>query len=145
MTTTGKTITTLTAQQTLESWREALRTCLALAEAYEPDEHDTKSEERGQLPWGLIDLASRIGYELYMRRSWTLPYRNPWEVSFPMNEDGESLFGLIEELIKDDDGFAQLEHDYGQGSARGPRLSRKADYSKPFGWNFEELDKQHGL
>lgn len=137
MTTTGKTTTTLTAQQTLESWREALRTCLELAEAYEPDEHDIKSEEREQMPWGLTELASRIGYELYMRKSWTLPlFHQATDL-----EDG-SLFDLIGFLIRADDDFAQLEHDYGQASSRGPRLSRKADYSKEFGWNHDEINKQ---
>ena len=140
MTTTGKTTTTLTAQETLDAWKDALRNSLALVEAYKPDEYDTKSERKGELPWGLIDLASRIGYELYMRRSWTLSYGPPWEVSFPTNQNGESLFGLIEQLIKDDDGFEQLVWDYGQAGGT-QRLSRKADYSKPFGWNFEELNR----
>jgi hypothetical protein len=137
MTTTGKTTTTLTAQQTLDAWKDALRNSLALVEAYKPDEYDTKSEERGQMPWGLTDLASRIGYELYMRKSWTLPLFHQVTDS----EDG-SLFDLIGLLIRGDDDFAQLEHDYGQASTQGPRLSRKADYSKEFGWNHDEMNRQ---
>ena len=135
MTTTGKTITTLTAQQTLDAWKEALRNSLALVEAYELSASDIEEEQQGQLPEGLWTLATRIGEELYMRRSWTLPlFPHPkQEKPFPLTEDGESLFGLIEELIKSDESFEQLVWDYGQ--AGGTRsLSRKADYSKEFGW-----------
>lgn len=134
-----------TAQETLDAWKDALRNSLALVEAYELSALDIEEEQAGGLPRGLWYLASDIGEELYMRRSWTLSFpRGPVELTepFPLTEEGESLFGLIEELIKLDDGFAQLEHDYGQGSAQGPRLSRKADYSKPFGWNHDEINKQ---
>ena len=140
MTTTGKTITTLTAQETLDAWRDALRNSLALVEAYELSASDIDEERAGELPEGLWTLATRIGEELYMRRSWTLSFpRGPVELTepFPLTEDGESLFGLIEELIKSDEGFEQLVWDYGQ--AGGTRsLSRKADYSKDFGWAWKE-------
>ena len=140
MTTTGKTITTLTAQETLDAWKDALRNSLALVEAYKLSASDIEEEQQGQLPEGLWTLATRIGEELYMRRSWTLSFpRGPVELTepFPLTEDGESLFGLIEELIKSDEGFEQLVWDYGQ--AGGTRsLSRKADYSKDFGWAWKE-------
>ena len=143
MTITGKTITTLTAQETLDAWKDALRNSLALVEAYELSASDIDEERAGELPEGLWTLATRIGEELYMRRSWTLSFpRGPVELTepFPLTEDGESLFGLIEELIKRDDSWAQIEHDNGQAGGRGPRLSRKADYSKEFGWVWKEKD-----
>jgi len=135
----------LTAQETLDAWKDALRNSLALVEAYELSASDIEEEQAGKLPYGLSRLATCIGEELYMRRSWTLAFpRGPVELTepFPLTEDGESLFGLIEELIKSADSSAQLEYDYGQASARGPRLSRKADYSKPFGWNFDEINDE---
>jgi hypothetical protein len=147
MTITGKTTTALTAQETLDAWKDALRNSLALVEAYELSASDIEEEQQGQLPEGLWTLATRIGEELYMRRSWTLSFpRGPVELTkpFPLTEDGESLFGLIEELIKSDESFEQLVWDYGQAGGT-QRLSRKADYSRPFGWNFEELNKQQGL
>lgn len=141
MTTTGKTTTTLTAQETLEAWRDALRNSLALVEGFELSALDIVEEQQGELPRGLWELATAIGEELYMRRSWTLSFpRGPVELTepFPLTEDGESLFGLIEDLIKRDDSWAQTEYDYGQAGGRGPRLSRKADYSKEFGWAWKE-------
>ena len=143
MTTTGKTITTLTAQETLDAWKDALRNSLALVETYELSASDIEEERAGELPRGLWSLASAIGEEMYMRRSWTLSFpRGPVELTepFPLTEEGESLFGLIEELIKLDDGQAQQEHDLAYGGGRRPRLSRKADYSRESGWAWKEKD-----
>lgn len=113
---------------------------MALVEGFELSASDIDEERAGKLPEGLWTLATRIGEELYMRRSWTLSFpQGPEELvePFPLTEDGESLFGLIEQLINSDEGFEQLVWDYGQaGGTR--RLSRKADYSKPSGWAWKE-------